>query len=177
VSNGNLKVIVGVKVPNKSLPEKTRKAVMQAIQTTAELEYDYLKWHGYIHLLAGILILSISLVNLLELLNGGLGLIILVASGIIFTVICLLASWKLQGNFSLSKQAWIGTFEDEFLNMVSLKAYKVGFFTVILACILGALGVYNLVPLSREDLLGCFLGISGVAYGITIAVVLRKDDE
>lgn len=150
---------------------------MQAIQTTAELEYDYLKWHGYIHLLAGILILSISLVNLLELLNGGLGLIILVASGIIFTVICLLASWKLQGNFSFSKQAWIGTFEDEFLNMVSLKAYKVGFFAVTLAFIPGVFGVYNFVPLSREDLLACFLGISGVAYGITIVVGLRKDDE
>jgi hypothetical protein len=150
---------------------------MQVLQTTAELEYDYLKWHGYIHLLAGTLILSLSLANLLELVNGVLGLIILVASGILFTIIVLLATWKIQGNFSFSKQAWLGTFEDEFLNMVSLKAYKVGFFSVTLACMLGAFGVYNLVPLSREDLLACFLGVSGVAYGVTISIGLRKDDE
>jgi ABC-type spermidine/putrescine transport system permease subunit II len=95
----------------------------------------------------------------------------------LFVVIFLLASWKLQGNFSFSKQAWRGTFEDEFLNMVSLNAYKVGFFSVTFACMLGVFGVYDSVPLSRQDLLTCFLGISGFAYGITIAVGLRKDDE
>jgi hypothetical protein len=150
---------------------------MQARQTAAELEYDYLKWHGYINLLGGILLLSVTLANVLEFVGGGLGLIFLVVSAIMFTIICLLASWKLHGNFSFSKQKWIGTFEDEFLNMVSFKAYKVGFFTVILACGLGAFGVYNLVPISSEELLTCFLGISGVAYGITIVVGLRKDDE
>ncbi|WP_445428441.1 hypothetical protein [Alishewanella sp. HL-SH05] len=149
---------------------------MQALKTTAELEYEYLKWHGYLHLLAGILILSVTSANFLEL-GGVLGLIIIIASGIMFAVIYLLASWKLQGNFSFSKQAWRGTFEDEFLNMVSLKAYKVGYITVMFAFIPGALGVYNFVPLSREHLMTCFLGISAVAYGITIAVGLRKDNE
>lgn len=169
---------MGINDPNKSLPEKTRKAVMKALKTTAELEYEYLKLNGYIHLLAGVLILSVTSANILELLNGGvLGLIIIIASGIMFAVIYLLASWKLQGNFSFSKQAWRGTFEDEFLNMVSLKAYKVGYFAVILAFIPGTLGAYNFVPLSRENLMTCFLGIIAVAYGITIAVGLRKGNE
>lgn len=150
---------------------------MQALKTTAELEYQYLKWNGYTALLFGILISLISLANALELINGVLGLIIVVASGIMFVVICLLAAWKLHGRFTFSKQSWRDAYEDEFLNMVNLKAYKVGFSTVMLACMLGAVGVYNLVPLSREDLLTCFLGISGVAYGITVTVGLRKDDE
>jgi hypothetical protein len=148
---------------------------MRTQQTTAELEYDYLKWNGGISFLGGILILFCALAKILDLYRGTFGLLIFVVLGIMFVVIVLLAAWKLQGNFSLSKQSWLSTFEDEFLNMVSLKAYKFGFLTVTLACIPGGFGAYNLIPLSREDLFTCLLGIGAVSFGITIVVGLRKD--
>jgi hypothetical protein len=96
---------------------------------------------------------------------GGIAVLYHLAIGIRFTKV------------SLSKTAWTGTYNDEFLNTVNLIAYKVAFFAVILVAFVGMASDDIFQGIMVQTLCTGLVAISLTAYGLTAIVQLRDNDE
>lgn len=150
-------------------------------------EHQNLKSYGSNSLIVGLGLVLLSIVGLLEAWINSFGatarVVILLA--VLFSFVAVFffcreafaSHYWLQTKYSFSKQAWFGAFEDEFLNTVSLKAHRVGFFAVMIICSTGIFGLFNLAPISFSEIFSGFLDISLIAYGTTVCVNLREQDE
>ena len=148
---------------------------------TPESEHEYLKAYGELSLLCGLFLLLVLVAKLLEGwaegLNAGFNLVFGTVFGLFLLVLLWRGRFTLKRKFWGSRQAWMGTYEDEFLNNVNLKAFKVGFLSIVSLCCLGVIGTFNQFPLSLQEWFSSFLGLCLMAYGITVKIGLRENDE
>lgn len=95
---------------------------------------------------------------------------------LITTLFFLFAGNKFS-KYSLSKNAWTGTYKDEFLNSVNLTAYKLSSFAVMALAAVAIMGGLS-HPLITTEVMGVvMLAISLVTYGLTALYQLRASDE
>ena len=146
-----------------------------------ELEQAYLQFNGSSSLYAALLILAAIIKSsfgdyLDETTVFSISFyaaLIIIAIGFIRKMV---QSMKFN-KFYLSKNACLGKYDDEFLNQVSLIAYRIVFVCSMLLLIPGYLGAFDYFSLTTTDVSGLILAVSFAVYGISVLVQLRDHDE
>lgn len=148
---------------------------------TPEMEYSYLNSYAKVSVYAGS---TLFLLSLAELIYGWLptwfaGSILLIGLVVFFALLFSSFGKPELNQFSywFSRQAWFGEFNDEFLNMVSLKAYKISSFAVLIVVVIGMAGGLNSVSDRIEECFKFIFGLAAISYGLTVKIHLSADNE
>jgi hypothetical protein len=153
---------------------------MSTEQITADLEQDYLSYYSKLSVALGVVLFILSVDNVLGFTDmGGITAYIfygLIAISGVATIYYLFAGNRFS-KIAMSKNAWTGTYKDEFLNTVNLLAYKIAFFAITIMCAIGLFGGRFVENIDTSVYSSLLLAIGFVAYGVTALVQLRENDE
>lgn len=146
-------------------------------EITPELEQGYIVYYSKLSIALGSVMTITALEDIVAFSEKGIILkygfyACLIIS--VITALFYLFTGNKFGKMSLSKNAWTGTYRDEFLNSVNLVAYKIAFFVSMSVAMIGVF-IANFVD--TETLGTSIIGVGFIAYGLTALVQLRESDE
>ena len=152
---------------------------MNTNKITPELEHDYIRYNSKLSIAVGILLSLVALESVIHLndMNSVFQILFYMLIGITSVV---MLYFLFDGNkftkISLSKNAWTGTFDDEFLNSVNLSAYKYSFFAVFVIALVGMM-IGRSYQLSANTMCSFIIATICITYGVTALYQLREQSE
>lgn len=145
-----------------------------------ELEHDFLSAHSKLNVAIGafISIMTIDSVFKLSEMNAFANGVFYFLVGIaLISAVIFLVPLNKSSKISMSKNAWRGTFRDEFLNSVNLTAYKLSYFAVLVFASIAMFGVFNNTLINVDEVGKLMLSVCMITYGCTALYQLRTSDE